>query len=120
MTNFYFNHDPANLPDFSEDCHPVQMFHTHQNDITKHSLVSKQLLQTVRDLGLHVDADAIDLITIATAVTAADTFELRDLCAQNEMLPDKSVSSTQSCFTAWVHADHCEHLVSPSIPQRMH
>ena len=78
MTNFYFNHDPANLPDFSEDCHPVQMFHTHQNDITKHSLVSKQLLQTVRDLGLHVDADAIDLITIATAVTAADTFELRD------------------------------------------
>ena len=78
MTNFYFNHDPANLPDFSDDCHPVQMFHTHQNDITKHSLVSKQLLQTVRDLGLHVDADAIDLITIATAVTAADTFELRD------------------------------------------
>lgn len=78
MTNFYFNHDPANLPDFSDDCHPVQMFHTHQNDITKHSLVSKQLLQTVRDLGLNVDADAIDLITIATAVTAADTFELRD------------------------------------------
>ncbi len=78
MTNFYFNHDPANLPDFSNDCHPVQMFHTHQNDITKHSLVSKQLLQTVRDLGLNVDADAIDLITIATAVTAADTFELRD------------------------------------------
>lgn len=78
MTNFYFNHDPANLPDFSEDCHPVQMFHTHQNDITKHSLVSKQLLQTVRDLGLNVDADAIDLITIATAVTAADTFEFRD------------------------------------------
>ncbi len=78
MTNFYFNHDPANLPDFSDDCHPVQMFHTHQNDITKHSLVSKQLLQTVRDLGLNVDADSIDLITIATAVTAADTFELRD------------------------------------------
>ena len=78
MTNFYFNHDPANLPDFSDDCHPVQMFHTHQNDINKHSLVSKQLLQTVRDLGLNVDADAIDLITIATAITAADTFELRD------------------------------------------
>ena len=69
MTNFYFNHDPANLPDFSDDCHPVQMFHTHQNDINKHSLVSKQLLQTVRDLGLNVDADAIDLITIATAIT---------------------------------------------------
>ena len=78
MTNFYFNHDPANLPDFSVGCHPVQIFHTHQHNINKHSLASRQLLQTVRDLGLNVDADAIDLITIATAVTAADTFELRE------------------------------------------
>lgn len=78
MTNFYFNHDPSNLPAFTEDCHPVQIFHTHQHDINKHSLASRQLLQTVRDLGLNVDADVIDLVTIATAVTAADTFEQRE------------------------------------------
>jgi len=78
MTNFYFNHDPANLPNYSKDCHPVQLFHTHQHDPYKRSMASKQLLQTVRDLGIALDADAIDLITIATAVTAADTFELRE------------------------------------------
>ncbi|NWO06609.1 MAG: hypothetical protein HLX50_13245 [Alteromonadaceae bacterium] len=78
MTDFYFNHDPANLPDYSEGCHPVQLFHTHFNDIGKHSLASKQLLQTVRDLGINLDEKAIDLITIATAVTAADTFEQRE------------------------------------------
>lgn len=78
MTNYYFNHDPAELPDFSEDCHPVQLFHTHKHNPDKHSLASRALLQTVRDLGINVDADAIDLITIASAVTAAETFELRE------------------------------------------
>ncbi|MBF4426922.1 hypothetical protein EA860_23190, partial [Vibrio anguillarum] len=42
------------------------------------SLASRGLLQTVRDLGVAVEPKAIDLITIASAVTAADTFELRD------------------------------------------
>ena len=78
MTDFYFNHDPANLPDYSEDCHPVQLFHTHLHDPNRHSLASKQLLQTVRGLGINIDEKAIDLITIATAVTAADTFEQGD------------------------------------------
>jgi len=78
MTNFYFNNDPAELPDFSENCHPVQLFHTHTHNEYKHSIASKKLLQTVRDLGVNVDADAIDLITIASAVTAADTFEQRE------------------------------------------
>lgn len=78
MTDFYFNHDPANLPDYSEDCHPVQLFHTHLHDPNRHSLASKQLLQTVRGLGINIDEKAIDLITIATAVTAADTFEQRE------------------------------------------
>lgn len=78
MTNFYFNNDPSKLPEFSEDCHPVQIYHTHQYDSSKHSLASRALLETIRGLGVYVDADAIDLVTIATAVTAADTFELRD------------------------------------------
>ena len=64
MTDFYFNHDPANLPDYSEDCHPVQLFHTHLHDPNRHSLASKQLLQTVRGLGINIDEKAIDLITL--------------------------------------------------------
>ncbi len=78
MTNFYFNNDPAKLPEFSEGCHPVQIYNTHQYDSSKNSLASRALMETVRDLGVYVDGAAIDLLTIATAVTAADTFELRD------------------------------------------
>lgn len=78
MNNYYFNNDPSKLPEFSESCHPVQIYHTHQYDSSKHSSASRALLDTVRDLGVNVDADAIDLVTIATAVTASDTFELRD------------------------------------------
>jgi hypothetical protein len=78
MTNYFFNHDPANLPEYSENSHPVQIFNTHKYDGNKYSLASRGLLEKVRDLGVDIDADAIDLITIATAVTAADTFEVRE------------------------------------------
>lgn len=77
MTNFYFNNDPAKLPDYSDTCHPVQIFNTHDYNISKHSIASRSLLNNIRKLGVHIDADAIDLITIATAVTAAETFERR-------------------------------------------
>lgn len=78
MIEFYFHNDPSNLPQYSENCHPVQIFHTHQYDNTKHSAASLGLLKKVRKLGVKVDSNAIDLITIATAVTAAETFYRRD------------------------------------------
>jgi len=81
MTNFYFHNDPSGIPEYSENCHPVQIYNTHQYDKTKHSVASRALLDTVRNLGINVDASAIDLITIATAVTAADTFEQREKAA---------------------------------------
>jgi len=81
MTNFYFHNDPSELPTYSEHCHPVQIYNTHQYDKTKYSVASRALLDTVRDLGVQIDADAIDLITIATAVTAADTFAQRETAA---------------------------------------
>jgi len=81
MTDFYFHNDPSELPEYSDNCHPVQIYKTHQYDKTKHSVASRALLDTVRDLGIHIDADAVDLITIATAVTAADTFEQRKTAA---------------------------------------
>lgn len=77
MTNFYFHNDPSKLPVYSENCHPVQIFDTHQHDKIKHSKASRTLLEKVRDLGVQIDSNAIDLITIATAITAAETFELR-------------------------------------------
>lgn len=77
MTNFYYNNDPSQLPDYSEACHPVQLFNTHLYDSSKHSRASGSLLKRVRELGVDVDAGSIDLITIASAVSAAETFELR-------------------------------------------
>lgn len=77
MVNFYFNNDPSQLPEYSEACHPVQLFNTHPHDSSKHSRASGSLLKRVRELGISVDANAIDLITIASAVTAAETFECR-------------------------------------------
>jgi len=77
MTNYYFHNDPSELPSYSENRHPVQVYNTHNHDKKKHSKASRTLLDKVRDLGVHIDAKAIDLITIATAITAAETFEQR-------------------------------------------
>lgn len=81
MTNFYFHNDPSELPTYSVDWHPVQIYKTHKHDKTKCSKASRALLDRVRSLGVPVDASAIDLMTIATAVTSADTFALRDKAA---------------------------------------
>ncbi|PMH41439.1 hypothetical protein BCU68_15905 [Vibrio sp. 10N.286.49.B3] len=81
MTNFYFHSDPSELPEYSENNHPVQIYNIHKHDETKHSKASFALLDLVRDLGVSIDTSAIDLITIATAVTAADTFEQRETAA---------------------------------------
>jgi len=78
MTNFYYNDDPSQLPEYSDICHPVQIFNTHPYDSSKHSRASGTLLHRIRQLGIQVDSKAIDLITIASAVTAAETFERRN------------------------------------------
>ena len=77
MINFYFNNDPSKLPEHTETCHPVQLFNTHPYNRDNHSRASGSLLKRVRELGINVDANTIDLITIASAVTAAETFERR-------------------------------------------
>mgnify|MGYP005991112035 CR=1 FL=1 len=81
MINFHFNSDPKQLPEYSEDCHPVHLFNVNKHDKAKHSVASYALLDRVKELGVSIDADAIDLITIASAVTAADTFEQRQNAA---------------------------------------
>ncbi|MFJ5536338.1 Qat anti-phage system QueC-like protein QatC [Vreelandella titanicae] len=81
MTNFYFNNNPTQLPNYSPKCHPVQIYNTHPHDNNKCSLASRALLEKVRDLGVYIDENSIDLITIATAVTAADSFEQRKTAA---------------------------------------
>ncbi|MFC6439814.1 Qat anti-phage system QueC-like protein QatC [Bowmanella sp. JS7-9] len=78
MTDFYFHHDPNKLPDYSDECHPVQIFDSHPLNKYKCSHASKELLTKIRKLGVAVNPDALDLVTIATAVTSAETFEPRE------------------------------------------
>ena len=78
MTDFYFHHDPDQLPDYSDECHPVQIFDGHPLNKFKCSHASKKLLTKIRRLGVAINTDALDLVTIATAVTSAETFEPRE------------------------------------------
>ncbi|MFT6873679.1 MAG: 7-cyano-7-deazaguanine synthase in queuosine biosynthesis [Roseivirga sp.] len=78
MTDFYFHHNPDELPDYSDECHPVQIFDSHPLNKYKCSHASKELVTKVRKLGVTVNPDALDLVTIATSVTSAETFEPRE------------------------------------------
>jgi hypothetical protein len=78
MTNFKFHHDPAELPEFNESCHPVQMFDNVNVNQEKTSIIARTLLKTsIKSLGTYISEDALDFITIAAAVTSAETFENR-------------------------------------------
>ena len=77
MTDFYFNHNPDKLPDYSDENHPVQIFDSHPLNKQKCSHASHELIKKIRKLGVQVHSDALDLVTIATAVTSAETFEPR-------------------------------------------
>lgn len=78
MTDFYFNQNSDELPPYSDECHPVQIFDTHPLKKDKCSHASRELLTRIRRLGVEINPDALDLVTIATAVTSAETFELRE------------------------------------------
>jgi 7-cyano-7-deazaguanine synthase in queuosine biosynthesis len=78
MTDFYFHHNPDELPDYSDECHPVQIFDSHPLNKYKCSHASKELVTKIRKLGVTVNPDALDLVTIATSVTSAETFEPRE------------------------------------------
>jgi len=78
MIDFYFHHDPDQLPEYSGECHPVQIFDSHPLNKYKCSHASKELLTKIRKLGVAINPDALDLVTIATAVTSAETFEPRE------------------------------------------
>ncbi|HHC6561641.1 hypothetical protein HJ059_02360 [Vibrio parahaemolyticus] len=77
MQQCYFDSNPEHLPDHTTDCYPVQIYGTHPYDPDKSSLASRSLINKIRDLGVNIDSKSLDLLTIATAVTSAETFVLR-------------------------------------------
>ncbi|AIW17251.1 Qat anti-phage system QueC-like protein QatC [Vibrio tubiashii] len=77
MMQCYFNNNPERLPKQGDECYPVQIYGTHMHYPNKVSLASRSLIDKVRSLGVEIDSKSLDLITIATAVTSAETFVLR-------------------------------------------
>lgn len=78
MTKFVFHHNPKKLPSYSEECHPVQMYDKFKWNSLSSSCIARPLIEKIRDLGCRVSKDSFDFLTIAMAVTAADTFSRRE------------------------------------------
>lgn len=78
MTKFVFHYDPKKLPEYSEFCHPVLIYDKYKWDSLNSSCIARPLIEKIRDLGVRVSIDSFDFLTIAMAVTAADTFCSRE------------------------------------------
>lgn len=78
MTKFVFHYNPKKLPPYSEKCHPVQMYDKYKWNPLASSCIARPLIEKIRDLGCRVSNDSFDFLTIAMAVTAADTFSRRE------------------------------------------
>jgi 7-cyano-7-deazaguanine synthase in queuosine biosynthesis len=78
MTKFVFHYDPKKLPKYSESCHPVLIYNKFKWDSLNSSCIARPLIEKIRDLGVRVSIESFDFLTIAMAVTAADTFCCRE------------------------------------------
>ena len=76
MIRFSFHHDQNKLPAFDEGCHPVLIYNSKDEkwDKYKSSLIGNNIVENIRDLGCEISNESFDFMTIAMAVTAADTF----------------------------------------------
>jgi hypothetical protein len=74
MTTLSFHHDYAQLPPATESHIPVHLYglgHHSREDI---SLIGHPLIEKIKRLGVQLPELEMDFLTIALAVTAADTF----------------------------------------------
>ena len=78
MTDVVFHHNPKKLPEFSDECHPVQLYDKFKWNSLSSSCIARPVIEKIRDLGCSVSVESFDFLTIAMAVTAADTFVQRD------------------------------------------
>lgn len=80
MIEICFHHDPDRLPHESQGLIPVLMYGRRPPRDGSCS-IGGPVHAAIRRLGVPVDSKAFDFLTIAMAVTAADTFVNREHCA---------------------------------------
>lgn len=74
MTTLVFHHDHQLLPAASTEILPVQLYGLSGRGRGDISIIGNPVLDKVKRLGVEISAQSMDFMTIALAVTAADTF----------------------------------------------
>lgn len=77
MTELVFHHDCQQLPQANESLIPVQLYGIDGKSRGDISVIGNPITEKIQRLGVEVNSKAIDFLSIALAVTAADTFVLR-------------------------------------------
>lgn len=74
MTRLVFHHDEQNLPSASDTLLPVQLYGRSGKARGDISVIGNSVIEAIRRLGVPIPGQIMDFLTIALAVTAADTF----------------------------------------------
>jgi len=77
MTQLIFHYDHQHLPNASQNILPVQMYGLSGRGRGDISVIGNSLVDKIKRLGVALSSQAMDFLSIALAVTAADTFVLR-------------------------------------------
>lgn len=78
MTRLVFHHNHQMLPPASENLLPVQLYGLSGQGRGDISVIGNPVVDKVKRLGVPIPGQVIDFLTIALAVTAADTFVRRE------------------------------------------
>lgn len=77
MTKLVFHHDHRLLPPAREGLFPVQLYGLSGQSRGDVSIIGNPVIDKIRRLGVRIPSQVMDFLTIALAVTAADTFVRR-------------------------------------------
>lgn len=77
MTQLVFHHNTRHLPFASDTLLPVQLYGISGKSRGDISTIGNPILDKVQRLGVQIPNQVMDFLTIALAVTAADTFVRR-------------------------------------------
>ena len=75
------HHNPKFLPELSEKVIPVQIYGLNGRQQENIAVIGNPLIDPIKRLGVHISPVEFDFMTLALAVTAADTFVLRKMAS---------------------------------------
>ncbi|QHM75757.1 7-cyano-7-deazaguanine synthase [Mixta theicola] len=78
MTQLVFHHNHRQLPSADDNVLPVQLYGISGQGRGDISVIGNPVIDRIRRLGVQIPAQVMDFLSIALAVTAADTFVQRE------------------------------------------